>query len=97
MYFIGMPPFVDVLPWDERAAAKSTTRCGSAAPARILSRHADAGALAGIFVGISAAVYWILIALAVVGGVLAGLEHPNAGEGAKRGVVGLSTASGRGR
>lgn len=46
------------------------------------------GALVGVFVGISAAVYWILLALAALGGVLAGLEHPNAGEGARRGVVG---------
>jgi hypothetical protein len=42
------------------------------------------GALAGVFLGISAAVYWVLAALAGIGGVLAGLEHPDPAGGAKR-------------
>jgi hypothetical protein len=42
------------------------------------------GAVAGVFVGISAAVYWVLAALAAIGGVLAGLEHPDPRGGARR-------------
>jgi hypothetical protein len=42
------------------------------------------GAVAGIFVGISAGVYWALAALAAIGGVLAGLEHPDPAGGARR-------------
>jgi hypothetical protein len=46
------------------------------------------GAVAGVFIGISAGVYWALAALAAIGGVLAGLEHPDPGSGAKRVFVG---------
>jgi hypothetical protein len=46
------------------------------------------GALAGVFLGISAGVYWALAALAAIGGVLAGLEHPGPAGGAKRVFVG---------
>ena len=46
------------------------------------------GALVGIALGISAGLYWGLLALAAVGGVLAGLEHEDARGGARRGVVG---------
>jgi hypothetical protein len=46
------------------------------------------GALAGIALGISAGLYWGLLALAAVGGVLAGLEHEDARGGARRGVIG---------
>jgi hypothetical protein len=46
------------------------------------------GALVGIALGISAGLYWGLLALAAVGGVLAGLEHEDARGGARRGVIG---------
>jgi hypothetical protein len=46
------------------------------------------GALVGISLGISAGLYWGLLALAAVGGVLAGLEHEDARGGAGRGVIG---------
>ena len=46
------------------------------------------GAVVGIALGISAGLYWGLLALAAGGGVLAGLEHEDARGGAKRGVVG---------
>jgi uncharacterized membrane protein YedE/YeeE len=42
------------------------------------------GVIAGVFVGISAAVYWVLAALAAIGGILAGIEHPDPASGAKR-------------
>ncbi len=46
------------------------------------------GAVLGVVLGISAAAYWGLSALAAIGGVLAGLEHRDARGGAKRGLVG---------
>ncbi len=46
------------------------------------------GALAGVFLGISAGVYWVLAALAAIGGVLAGTEHPDPAGGAKRVCIG---------
>ena len=46
------------------------------------------GALVGIALGISAALYWGLSALAAIGGVLAGLEHEDWRGGAKRGLLG---------
>jgi hypothetical protein len=46
------------------------------------------GALAGIFVGISAPLYWAIGAVAAVGGVLAGFEHLDGWGGADRGLVG---------
>jgi hypothetical protein len=46
------------------------------------------GALVGIALGISAGLYWGLLALAAIGGVLAGLEHEDARGGARRGVIG---------
>jgi NO-binding membrane sensor protein with MHYT domain len=46
------------------------------------------GALAGVFVGISAAVYTLLAVLAAIGGVLAGLEHPDPRGGARRVFIG---------
>jgi hypothetical protein len=46
------------------------------------------GAVAGIFLGISAAAYWLIQLVALVGAVLAGLEHRNGREGARRGLVG---------
>jgi hypothetical protein len=45
------------------------------------------GAIVGVVLGWSAGVYWILSALAAVGAVLAGLEHPDARSGALRGLV----------
>jgi hypothetical protein len=44
------------------------------------------GAIVGIVLGASAAVYWILSAVAALGAVLAGLEHPDARSGALRGL-----------
>jgi hypothetical protein len=46
------------------------------------------GALVGIALGISAGLYWGLLALAAVGGVLAGLEHEDPRGGARRGLIG---------
>jgi hypothetical protein len=45
------------------------------------------GAVLGVVVGISAGVYWALAALAAIGAVLAGLEHPDARSGARRGLL----------
>ena len=45
------------------------------------------GAVVGIVLGASAAAYWILSALAALGAVLAGLEHPDARSAALRGLV----------
>jgi hypothetical protein len=45
------------------------------------------GAIVGLVLGISAAAYWILSAVAAIGTVFAGLEHPNARSAAIRGVV----------
>src|SRR3954451_3054273 len=46
------------------------------------------GALAGIFLGISAGVYWAIGLTAFVGGILAGFEHGDGWDGADRGLVG---------
>jgi hypothetical protein len=46
------------------------------------------GAVAGIVLGISAAGYWAIQALALIGAVVAGLEHTSGQEGALRGLVG---------
>jgi hypothetical protein len=46
------------------------------------------GAVAGVVLGISAAVYWVIGLVALVGGVGAGFEHADARDGAYRGVVG---------
>lgn len=46
------------------------------------------GALAGVMVGVSAAGYWIVGAIAGTGGFLAGLEHRDGWGGADRGMVG---------
>jgi hypothetical protein len=45
------------------------------------------GAIVGIVLGWSAAAYWILSAIAALGAVLAGREHPDARSGALRGLV----------
>jgi hypothetical protein len=45
------------------------------------------GAIVGIVLGASAAAYWILSAIAAIGTVVAGLEHPDARSAALRGVV----------
>jgi hypothetical protein len=45
------------------------------------------GAIVGVVLGASAAVYWILSAVAALGAVVAGLEHPDARSGALRGLV----------
>ena len=46
------------------------------------------GAVAGLVLGASAPVYWVLQALAAVGGLLAGMEHVSARQGAARGALG---------
>jgi hypothetical protein len=46
------------------------------------------GAVVGVALGISAGLYWALSALAALGAVLAGLEHEDWREGAKRGLLG---------
>jgi hypothetical protein len=46
------------------------------------------GALAGVFLGISAGAYWVIGLIAFVGGILAGFEHADAWDGADRGLVG---------
>src|SRR5437763_16941039 len=46
------------------------------------------GSLAGLMVGISAAGYWAVGAVAAIGGFLAGLEHRDGWGGADRGMVG---------
>jgi hypothetical protein len=45
------------------------------------------GAIVGVVLGWSAGVYWVLSAIAALGAVLAGLEHPDARSGALRGLV----------
>ncbi len=46
------------------------------------------GAVVGVFLGVSAGVYWGFSALAAIGAVLAGREHDDARGGALRGLVG---------
>lgn len=46
------------------------------------------GALAGVFLGISAAVYWVIGVIAFIGGIHAGFEHADPWDGAARGLVG---------
>ena len=46
------------------------------------------GAVVGIVLGISGAGYWAVIALAALGGFLAGFEHRDGWGGADRGLVG---------
>jgi hypothetical protein len=45
------------------------------------------GAIVGVVLGASAVAYWILSAIAAIGAVLAGLEHPDARSGALRGLL----------
>ncbi len=54
----------------------------STVPAAIL------GVIAGILLGISTAAYLAVVAVALVGGILAGMEHATTTEGAQRGLVG---------
>jgi hypothetical protein len=46
------------------------------------------GAVTGIALGASSALYWLLSLLALIGGVLAGFEHRDGWGGADRGLVG---------
>ena len=46
------------------------------------------GAVAGVFLGISAGAYWAIGLIAFVGGILAGFEHADGWDGAGRGLVG---------
>jgi hypothetical protein len=45
------------------------------------------GAVVGIVLGVSATGYWVLSAVAALGAVLAGFEHPGPGPAAIRGLV----------
>jgi hypothetical protein len=45
------------------------------------------GAIVGVVLGASATAYWILSALAALGAVLAGLEHPDPRSAAIRGLI----------
>jgi apolipoprotein N-acyltransferase len=45
------------------------------------------GAITGVILGESAPLYWVLQVLAIIGGLLAGLEHPTAREAAVRGLA----------
>jgi hypothetical protein len=46
------------------------------------------GAVAGVLLGVSAAAYWVIGVIAFIGGILAGFEHADGGDGAVRGLVG---------
>jgi hypothetical protein len=46
------------------------------------------GAVVGVLVGVSAAAYWTLAALAGLGAILAGFEHRDGWGGADRGLIG---------
>jgi len=46
------------------------------------------GAFVGVMLGVPAAAYWGLQALAAIGGVLGGMEHRDASEAADRGLLG---------
>jgi hypothetical protein len=46
------------------------------------------GAVTGVVLGVSAAGYWALSLIALVGGILAGVEHRDGWEGADRGLIG---------
>jgi uncharacterized membrane protein HdeD (DUF308 family) len=46
------------------------------------------GVITGVFLGISEVVYLVLSLLGVLGGIAAGYDHPDAGEGALRGFCG---------
>ena len=45
------------------------------------------GALAGVLLGVSSGAYWAVGAVAAVGGLAAGFEHPDARSAAARGAV----------
>src|SRR5947209_10794748 len=46
------------------------------------------GVFTGIALDLAAAAYYVMLGLALVGGVLAGLEHDGGGQGAQRGLTG---------
>ena len=46
------------------------------------------GLVTGLFLGVSEVVYIVLSLSGILGGYVAGLEHPTAADGATRGVVG---------
>ncbi|MEA2272268.1 MAG: hypothetical protein QOI98_976 [Solirubrobacteraceae bacterium] len=46
------------------------------------------GAITGVMLGVSAGVYLVLSLLGILGGIAAGYDHPNAGQGALRGLCG---------
>lgn len=49
------------------------------------------GTLTGVLLGVSGTAYWVLSALALLGGYFAGLEHRGAMDGADRGLIGGAT------
>lgn len=53
-----------------------------------LAAPAVLGAISGLALGIWAPAYWALQALALIGGLFAGLEHNGAPSGARRGLLG---------
>jgi apolipoprotein N-acyltransferase len=58
---------------------------------RIVNRFVNPavfGIVCGLVLGASAPIYWVLQVFAAIGGVLAGMEHTSARDGALRGVVG---------
>ena len=60
-------------------------------PRRLVNRYVSPiafGILAGLTLGASALLYWILQVVAAMGGFVAGMEHTSARDGALRGVVG---------
>jgi 4-amino-4-deoxy-L-arabinose transferase-like glycosyltransferase len=79
--------------------AKSTTVGQVAGPTLLRERSENSqvwlavivplvfGAIVGIFLGTSATVYWILLAVAALGALLSGLEHDQVKEAAGRGAV----------
>ncbi|TML06223.1 MAG: hypothetical protein E6G41_08350 [Actinobacteria bacterium] len=56
----------------------------------VLVLPAAFGAICGVLLGISGAVYTVLTVLGILGGIAAGYDHPTASEGALRGVAGGS-------
>jgi hypothetical protein len=71
---MDLPPLLMSRPPAQRAIA-------------VIAIPAVFGAICGVVLGLSAAVYWVLQVLAVIGGLLAGLEHPSSREAAVRGLL----------
>jgi hypothetical protein len=65
-----------------------STRPPAAQLVGVLIVPAIFGAICGVVLGSSATAYWALQGVGVVGGLLGGMEHPTAAEGADRGLLG---------